>query len=256
MDKIKPNTLKIKEFDLGSMDFRSKIVIIGKPGSGKSNLIRCICELFGNKYPVAKIFNGTEDTNHFYESTMFPSLFIDSEFTDEKLQDFARRQKLAMRDSETDPDINPNCMLILDDVSDDPKYLRKPIVQSAFKNGRHWRMMLILALQYGMDIPPTIRTNVDYVFIFKEANPKNLKSLFDNYAGIIGDYKSFEDIMNQVTGNYTSLVINNKNQSNNLEDCIFYFKAPLRENKIKLGSEEYHKWSEARYDPKYYLNNI
>lgn len=254
MSKSKQQRVVLKEFDISSIPFESKIVIIGKPATGKSTLVRCLCEYFADKYPVAKVFNGTEESSHYYQDNLFPALFIESEFKEDALREFLERQKLAKRDAEADQSINPRALLILDDVSDDPKMLKRPLVQTCFKNGRHLNMMTILALQYGMDIPPNIRTSTDYIFIFKETNKKQLKNLFENYGGITGDEETFKDIMAQVTGDYTALVINNRTQSQELEDCVFWFKAPYRTKPVQLGCEEYRKWSEVRYDSKYFMN--
>ena len=37
-----------------------------------------------------------------------------------------------------------------------------------FMNGRHWKIILIITMQYPLGIPPNLRTNIDYVFILRE----------------------------------------------------------------------------------------
>ena len=250
----KPPTINIREFPLHKMPWTSKIVIIGKPSTGKSTLIKDIIATYADKFPVARIFSGSEETNHFYED-LFPSIFIETEYEDEKLEDFEKRQKLAMRDKKynVNPNMNPNALLILDDCSDDPKLLNRPIVQRAYKNGRHWSMMFIMALQYGLDIRPNIRSNIDYIFIFRENNQNSLKKIWENYGGIVGSFNDFCDVMNQITGDYTALVINNRTQSNSPEDCVFFYKAryPININKQDICCKEYHKWNEIRYNKNY-----
>jgi hypothetical protein len=108
----KKNQVDIHEFPLDEMKPNSKIVIIGKPATGKSTVIRDIVKAFRHEFPVAKVFSGTEENNHFY-AQMFPELFIHSEYSEAEMENFAKRQKLAMRNN---PD-NPKGLLIVDDCS-------------------------------------------------------------------------------------------------------------------------------------------
>src|SRR3972149_3563099 len=240
-------TVEIKEFNLSNIAESSKIVIIGKPASGKSVLIKDIITSIAHKIPVAKVFSGTEGVNHFYAKECdIPELFIHNEYNEDYMKDFAHRQEKAIKDNKQ----NPKGLLVIDDCSDDPKFFGRPIFQKFFKNGRQWDMMLILALQYSMDIKPSIRTNIDYSFIFRDPNEKNRKSIYENYAGIIGSFQDFCDIMDQVAEDYTAIVINNRTQSNKLSDCVFYFKATMHKD-ITFGSTEYKQWGSHRYNSNY-----
>lgn len=219
-------TVYIKEFDLNSIPPQSvndksgvKIVIIGKPGTGKTSCIQDIIASKAHITPVAQIFSGTEDSNHFY-SDKFPGVCVFNKLDEKAVESFVTRQKAAMKYLE-----NPWAIQIIDDCTDDPKVLTKPLFQSYYKNGRHWKMIHILSLQYCLDIRPNIRTNIDYTFILRETNLKNRKSLHENYAGCIDNFQDFCDIMDQITEDYTALVINNRVQSNKIEDCVFWYKA-------------------------------
>lgn len=239
-------SVDIHEFPLHKMNPISKIVVIGKPATGKSTVIRDIIKVFRSEFPVAKIFSGTEDTNHFYAS-MFPELNIFSEYNEDEMEQFVKRQRLAMRDNPS----NPKALLVVDDCSDDPKFFNRPLFQKFYKNGRQWAMMFILALQYGMDIRPVIRTNIDYTFIFREPNEKNRKAIYENYATIIGTYADFCDVMDQLTEDYTAVVIDNRKQTNNISECVFYYKARLHKDEFLFGCEEYRQWAEQRYNSNY-----
>lgn len=238
--------INIHEFPLHEIKPKSKIVIIGKPATGKSTVTRDIIKAFRHVFPVAKVFSGTEENNHFY-SSMFPDLFVHSGYNEDEMTKFVQRQKLAMRNN---PE-NPKALIIVDDCSDDPKFFNRPLFQSFYKNGRQWDMMFILALQYGMDIRPVIRTNIDYVFLFREPNERNRKALYENYAGITGSYQDFCDLMDQLTEDYTAIVIDNRNQSNNISECVYYYKARLHPEEFKFGCQEFQQWGEQRYDKNY-----
>jgi len=246
MARDKTRTVDIHELPMHKIPPNSKVVVIGKPATGKSTVIRDIIKAHAHHFPVAKVFSGTEENNHFYEE-MFPSLNIFSEYSEEEMENFVKRQKLAMRDN---PE-NPRALLILDDCSDDPKFFARPLFQKFYKNGRQWEMMFILALQYGMDIRPVIRTNIDYTFIAREPNEKNRKAIYENYATIVGSYQDFCDVMDQLTEDYHFLVINNRIQSNDISKCVFYYKARIHKDQFKIGCDEYKQWAEQRYNPNY-----
>ena len=125
-----------------------------------------------------------------------------------------------------------------------------------FKNGRHYNCLYILSLQYGLDIRPAIRSNIDVVFIFREHILKNRKSLYDNYAGIIPDFTLFCQLMDALTEDYHCLVIFNQGTSNNWCDSVYYWKATIPPDDWKFGCEDYWKFHEKRYDMQYTENPL
>lgn len=251
-------TIQIKELDLNMIPPTAstmynpdqggpKIVVIGKPGTGKTTLISSL--LYGKKhiFPCGLVMSGTEDSNGFY-SRMFPSSFVYNSLDESKIEDFIKRQKLAKQYIK-----NPWSVLLIDDCTDDPKIFNKPLMQGIFKNGRHWKMMFILSLQYCMDVKPVIRTNVDGTFILRETNLRNRRSLWENYAGIIPDFTLFCDIMDQITDDFSALYIHNATRSNKIEDCVFYYKANPKAipKDFKFGCEDYWDFHENRFNPDY-----
>lgn len=253
--KSKDNILEVPEFSLNKMPTNSKIVIVGKPATGKSTAIKDIIKTFRHLIPVGKVFSGSEDTNHFY-SKIFHDLYVIDGYDENEMERFIKRQKLAMQSNPepVEPYKNPynpysKAMVILDDCSDDPKFFNRPLFQKFMKNGRHWDMMLILALQYSMDIRPNIRSTIDYVFIYNDHVEKNRKSLYENYATVVGSYNDFCDIMDQITGDYTALVIDNRQQESG-HSKFYYYKAKLHDDFV-FGCTEYQQSAEQRYNTKY-----
>lgn len=196
-------------------------------------------------FPSAMIMSGTEDSNGHYKKIV-PSTFVFNKLNEKKIEEYITRQKIAKRHLS-----NPWSILLLDDCTDDPKIFNRPLFQGIFKNGRHWKSLFLISLQYCMDIKPVIRTNVDGVFILRETNIRNRKSLWENYAGIIPDFSMFCTIMDAITDNYTALYIHNQVQSNALEDCVFWYKAKNVPNNFRLGSKDFWKFHHTRYDTNY-----
>ncbi len=254
----KTQTIKIKEFDLNRISPNSKnymdgemrgtkIIIVGKPSTGKSTLVKTILYQKRNIIPVALIMSGTEDSNGSYKK-FIPDSFIYNSYREDVLEKFVDRQKLAIKNLP-----NPYAALVIDDLGDQPSNFRRPLQLSLFKNGRHLQIMYVLALQYSMDVFPAIRASTDFVFIFKENNLRFRKSLHENYAGAVGDFATFCSVMDQITEDRTALVIDNTTQSNDLSETVFWFNAKdyLPPETFEFGAPAYREFHNERYNPEY-----
>ena len=98
-------------------------------------------------------------------------------------------------------------------------------------------------MQYGLGIPPVLRTNIDYVFLLRENIQRNRKLLYDNYAGMFPNFEMFCSVLDQCTENYECLVICNCAKSNQIEDQVFWYKAD-QHSAFRLGSKEVWDYSD------------
>lgn len=228
-------TLENYDSDIGG----SKIVVIGKAGTGKSTLIKYLILLKRNIIPVSMVVSGTEESNNFY-STIIPKQYIHTEYKEDIIQNFIKRQKYAITYLQL-PRSNPWAMLLLDDCTDDKSVFNSKIQQSLFKNGRHWKLLYILSLQHPTDIPPNIRTNIDGIFLFKETNENNLSNIYKNYAGVFPSFSIFKEYMEKITGDYTALYIDNTTQDyKEWFEKVYYWKVP-KVSGYTFGCSEYRK---------------
>jgi len=243
LDMIRPSA---QDIDMDTKGRGMKLTVIGKPGTGKTHLITSILYAKRHLIPCSMVVSGTEDSNHHY-SNMIPSSFIYNRLDLEDLTRFISRQKVALKYVNT----NPWALLLLDDCMDEPKHFNNKVVQYLYKNGRHLSMLYILSLQYCMDIRPAIRNNVDGTFILRESNIITREKIWKNYAGIIPDFTLFCSLMDQLTTDYTALYIHNAGEANNLEDCVFWYRAPRVIPPFRMGCPEFWQFHYDRYNEDY-----
>tara|TARA_B100000003_G_scaffold102847_1_gene92175 strand:- start:194 stop:1033 length:840 start_codon:yes stop_codon:yes gene_type:complete len=259
-------TLELKKFDMKTISFKPNenkgpvIVLIGRRDTGKSYLVRDL--LFHHQdIPIGTVISGTEAGNQFY-SNHIPKLFIHEEYNSAIIENILKRQKTVMKQINKEQanygrsSIDPRAFVILDDCLYDAGWTKDKLMRLLFMNGRHWKIMLVITMQYPLGIPPNLRTNIDYVFILREPYISNRKRIYDNYAGMFPTFESFCQVMDQCTENYECLVINNNAKTNNLTEQIFWYKGESRKD-FRLGSREYWEMSkelnsddeDEQYDP-------
>jgi hypothetical protein len=261
--------LELKKFDMKSISFKPNeskgpvVVLIGRRDTGKSFLVKDLL-YYQQEIPIGTVISGTEEGNGFY-GKLVPKLFIHNEYNTAIIENVLKRQRQVLKQIKKEMEqfrrstIDPRTFVILDDCLYDNTWSRDKMMRLLFMNGRHWKVMLIITMQYPLGIPPTLRTNIDYVFILRENYIANRKRIYENYAGMFPTLESFCQVMDQCTENYECLVINNNSKSNKLQDQVFWYKADSH-NDFRLGSKEFWELSkqlndddeEEQYDP----NNV
>jgi hypothetical protein len=259
-------TLELKKFDMKSISFKPNenkgpvVVLIGKRDTGKSFLVRDLL-YYQQEIPIGTVISGTEEGNGFY-AKMVPKLFVHHEYNTAIIENILKRQRTVLKQIKKEMEtykrstIDPRAFVILDDCLYDATWTRDKMMRLLFMNGRHWKVMLVITMQYPLGIPPTLRTNIDYVFILRENYIANRKRIYENYAGMFPTFESFCQVMDQCTENYECLVINNNSKSNKLHDQVFWYKAD-NHGDFRLGSKEFWELSkgmkdedeEEQYDP-------
>jgi len=262
-------SLELRRFDMKNISFKPNenkgpvVVLIGRRDTGKSFLVKDLL-YYHQDIPVGSVISGTEEGNGFY-GKMVPKLFIHNEYNTAIIENILKRQKTILKQIKKEMEtfkrstIDARTFAILDDCLYDNTWSRDKMMRLLFMNGRHWKIMLIITMQYPLGIPPSLRTNIDYVFILREPYIANRKRIFENYAGMFPTFESFCQVMDQCTENYECLVINNNAKSNKLQDQVFWYKADSHSD-FRLGAKEFWELSKDMgsddEDEKYDPNNI
>jgi len=245
--------IQLRKFDMKQIKDDKVVVLIGKRETGKSFLCKDLLH-HHKDIPCGQVISATEAANGYY-SKMVPPLFIHDEYTPAIISNVLKRQRMMIDKINSNANIDPRLFLLLDDCIYDQSWVKDKNVRSLFMNGRHFKILFIITMQYALGIPPNLRTNVDYVFILRENFVNNRKRLYDHYAGMFPTFEMFCQVMDQCTENFECIVINNNAKSNKLEDQVFWYKASEHDD-FKLGAQEYWDYAaqntgETREDTPY-----
>lgn len=261
--------LELKRFDMKSISFKPNeskgpvVVLIGKRDTGKSFLVRDLL-YYHQDIPIGTVISGTEEGNGFY-GKLVPKLFIHNEYNTAIIENILKRQRQVLKEVKKEMEqfnrtnIDPRAFVILDDCLFDNTWAKDKMMRLLFMNGRHWKIMLVITMQFPLGIPPLLRTNIDYVFILRENIIGNRKRIYEHYAGMFPTFEAFCQVMDQCTENYECLVVNNNSKSNKLQEQVFWYKADPH-GEFRLGSKQFWELSKQinddddgdQYDP----NNI
>ena len=260
--------MELKKFNMRSIQFNAHeakgpvVVLLGRRDTGKSFLIKDML-YYHQSIPIGTVISGTEEGNGFF-GKLVPKLFIHNEYNTAIIENILKRQRMVLKQI-TDENtrfgksaIDGRTFVIMDDCLYDNSWTRDKMMRLMFMNGRHWKIMLVITMQYPLGILPALRTNIDYVFILREPYIANRRRIYDNYAGMFPTFEAFCQVMDQCTENYECLVIHNNAKSNKLQDQVFWYKGDPHPD-FKLGSKEFWDLSKTmsndngeQYDP----NNI
>ena len=203
------------------------MIVVSKRNSGKSYLTKHLLKLFmvDNKlFNYIVLFSSTANLSHDFDC--LPKKAIQEDFSSAKVNKILDFQK-ASKDSK-----NPKqCLIILDDTIGaklDPSF--KSNLDLLFSRGRHFNISIIFISQYIKNyISTTIRNNIDYL-LFSINNYNVIKIIYDLVV-YSGNIKEFIKFVGDKTKNYTFLIYNNLNYS---ENNFFTIQAPNNIEKFEI----------------------
>jgi energy-coupling factor transporter ATP-binding protein EcfA2 len=253
-----PPSIKLREFQIQRIAPSSSWIILGPPGSGKTTFIENLLYFNKHIYPTGRVICSVPQTRTKYKQIFgckrdkrYRSIFVASKFDEKAEQKVITRQKTLIKREQEQGGSKPASKYmayVLDDVDLKKAAFGTTFFTNLFKQGsRHYNMLTILGNQYVLEFPSEIRDSASYIVIFRFPNPATRKKLFQHFAG--GHFESekmFNDAMNTFTGNYKCLIISNLVQSNNIEDCVFWYQTMPIQKKWEFGCKEFRNYNKAR----------
>ena len=235
--------VQLKKLDPKSIPDNAVCLFVGKRGTGKTTCLKDV--LYHHRHVQAGVcMSATEECNEFWKGCI-PDTFIFNEYDPVVTRKLIKRQRKARQAG-----VNPKpVFFIAEDVLYDKRLSHDMNVRGIFMNGRHWNILFLITMQYVLDIPPGMRSNVDFIFAFREHVMASKEKLWKSFFGIFPTYEMFDQVFNACTEGYDCLVLDNTRKTNKIEECVFWYKAE-QHGDFKAGSKEYWAFHVMNYSPK------
>jgi len=240
----------IYRYNLDNIPKGGVVIVNGRTNSGKTTLIKEILYHLRYRYDRFVVMSGSRDTSEEL-SQHVPPVFVFDGFDAGKLDEIYKQQEHDVAVG------NPKSLLM---IFDDLMYARGTMLKSEtfrkiFMNGRHAKILLLLAMQDCKQLPPEFRTQTSLVFVCNEKNPDRRKRIYDAFNPIFKRHFEFDEIMKECTKDYEVMVLDNfQTKSDSISDNVFWYKAkPGRD--FRVGDRALWQFSRRLYNPAHILRN-
>lgn len=235
----------------------ASFLVIGAPGSGKTNFIEYFAYCVKHLCPVANVMSGAEVVDHRLEK-IFGSSYVFYAYDKEADKKRVDRQKQCINDKDCK---NARALYITDDCSEDKKLFTTPLMKGKIRTGsRRFKWYDLYGMQQAFAFPSDIRNSISYVIVFWEDDQKERKKIWSNFVSGTLDWDEFEQLMRQITGDYKYMVIDKRTQSSKVHEKVYWGKAEdMTKKKWRFGCREYTYWDEQRLDPNWeekFMQNV
>lgn len=161
----------------------SFIVFFGKRGTGKSFAMRQMAWHARPYIPRGFVMTNTP-FNMFWQD-YFPDATVIEGFDTVKLLTFLAARKQYIKEWNKDKFMqateNPYALIILEDCVDSNNLLHAQALKTLAMNGRHYKIMVMVATQYTKAVGPIIRANVDFCGIFYQETFNDKEAVVENF---------------------------------------------------------------------------
>lgn len=219
------STLILKEFDWNKLTAGKNILCSAKRGGGKTTLELFIMYKMHDQFDVVLGCCPTVINRELMKRHV-PNAFVFSDLEESIVQ-----QAIDIVNYYAAKGKKIKVCLWVDDCGFNASVFKSMPMKYIFSNGRHNdAFTLIVGLQWITTFNPESRAQIDLTFVFKEPIASNREKIRNLFFGSINSREEFDMIHNEFTENYGFIVQDNNAKSNNIEDEIFWGRAPKPED--------------------------
>jgi hypothetical protein len=218
------------------------VLVVGQRGSGKTVMMQYLLYCISKILDMAVVFCPTRDTRQEYEQCV-PKCNVYPEFDKKQLANILGAQKklskrigeCSLKKSAVIPPLR-RVGVILDDCMFDKSEMNSPAMRYLMMNGRHDNFFYLNGVQYIMDFPKDLRSQVDTVIVFPEANITYREPLRQNLLGVFQTDEELVKVFNEGLHEHEALVFDSRAYRAR-KPYLFYCKAQHQLPAFRVGSD-------------------
>lgn len=231
-------------------------MFIGSTGKGKSHAAKYIASWW--KYiDDVHLFSTTEDETNFWTRSSVPKLMYSDTYDDDRMTQLIKRNKewYSMRNENPELELPAlSTLVILEDLG---KFKQGKVtkrvtemgnIQELSTKGRHAGFTMIILNQRAMQGDTESRSGAHFIVISQLSTGDDIDAVYKTWMKPYMHKDNFNQLVEKYTHNYGLLIYEAGNQSSDIFDKLFYFRCPESYPEPRLGSEEFWKFAESRYD--------
>ena len=220
----------------------AKILVVGQSGTGKTVMMLHILHCMSKKLDACFAFCPTRDTREEYLKVL-PKCFVGEAYNEEHLEQICEAQRtLHKRKPPKGPDGMPSEIslrrvgIVLDDCAFDKKVFDSKTMRYLMMNSRHENFFFCNGVQYIIDFPKDLRSQIQLVIVFPEPNIQYREPLRKNVLGIFSSDEQLVRTFDEGLREHEALVFDQVAYRAKRQ-CLFYCKAAFPTPSFLVGSK-------------------
>lgn len=236
-------TYKIREMNWPTLKTDRVVLIVGRRGTGKSTLFKYILSKVDPDFDHGIAMAPTPGSLETFRQIVPPSCVYDH-YDGNKIEQIVNTATTLSLNGK-----KKRVFVFLDDCMADKKIFNSEAIRNIHMNGRHYGIFFVNLVQYVMDLPKSLRSQIDYVFALRENSSQIKRNLYENFFSVFDSYEEFDFTFNMLTEDNGCMILDNTSPTRGPEECIFWAKANPNVIPKKLGNRNSWKLHYSMYAP-------